>query len=244
MTADMMQPTPLAAPAAGGRSVWVNIRDVILAPSATFEDVGQRPRWLMPLLVIMALTVVTSFLLLPMSAAMQEMGLSRREMSPEQREQAVRMIETFKWVGLIAGPIMVAVFTAIYAVFFWAWGAISGAKRAGFGVAFASLVYAGFVLILQAFAQAVVVMVKGAEQVALEGPPTFGLALFLERGDMSRWIWGFISNVNFFTIWHAILIAIAGMVALKMSKGAAYTFAIFVWLLNVLWLALQAPAAG
>jgi hypothetical protein len=181
---------------------------------------------------------------MPMSVEMQKLGLQGREMSADQREQAMRMIETFKWIGLIAGPIMVAIFSAIYSVFFWAWAAISGAKNASFGVAFASNIYAGFVLALQAFAQAIVVMVKGAEEVALGGPPTFGLALFIERGDMSRWLWGLLANVNFFTIWHAVVIAIAGMVALRMSKGSATAFAIFVWLLNVLWLGMQAPAAG
>ena len=48
-----------------GRSTWENIRDVVLAPSATFEDVRARPRWLVPLLVIMAATLITSWLMLP-----------------------------------------------------------------------------------------------------------------------------------------------------------------------------------
>ena len=43
-----------------GRSTWENMRDVVLAPSATFEDVRARPRWLVPLLVIMAATLVTA----------------------------------------------------------------------------------------------------------------------------------------------------------------------------------------
>lgn len=244
MTVDQFpSATPAPAPE-DGRSVWTNFRDAILAPSATFEDVGQRPRWVAPLLVIMALTVVSSFLLLPMSTAMQEYGLSRREMSPEQREQAINMIRMFKWVGLGIAPIFVAIFSAIYGLFFWAWAAIAGAKNASFKIAFTALLYAGIVLSLQAFAQAVVVMVKGAERVALEGPPTFGLALFLERGDMGRWMWGFIQNVSFFTVWHAVLVGMAGIYALKMSKGSATMFAIFVWVLNILWLAMQAPAAG
>jgi hypothetical protein len=95
------------------------------------------------------------------------------------------------------------------------------------------MVYANVIQILQAVAQAIVVAVKGAEQVALEGgAPTFGLALFLERGDMPRLLYGLLANVNFFSIWAAIVMAIAGVVALRMSKGAAYGFAIVMWLIG------------
>ncbi len=249
MTADQFQPAPPPPPAppsadGGGRPVATNVRDVVLAPSATFEDVGRHPRWLAPLLIVMALTAVTSFLLMPMSVEMQKLGLAGRDMSAEQREQAIQMINTFKWIGVVAGPVFVAIFSAIYSLFFWAWAAISGAKNASFKIAFTALIYAGMVLVLQSFAQAVVVWVKGAEQVAREGAPTFGLALFVERGDMSRWLWGLVANLSFFTIWHAVLVAIAGVYALRMSRGSAYAFAIAVWILNVLWLGLQAPAAG
>ncbi len=41
-----------------GRSVAKNFGDVILEPSATFEDVAERPRWLVPLIVIAVAKIV------------------------------------------------------------------------------------------------------------------------------------------------------------------------------------------
>lgn len=230
----------------GTRSTWDNFRDVILEPSATFEDVGRRPKVLVPLIVLLVATVVISYFLMPFYAELQELGLARREMPDEQREQALQMMERFKWVGLALAPISVVVFTAIFALIFWAWGAVSGARNATFNVAFSALVYNGVIYTLQGIAQAIVVQVKGAEQVALEGsPPTFGLALFLERGDMSRWLWGLLANVNFFAIWSAVVIAIAGIHAVKMSKGSAYTFAVVMWLIGALLFAMfQVQPAG
>lgn len=220
-----------------GRSVWDNMRDVVLAPSATFEDVRARPRWLTPLLVIMALTLITSFFMLDLYMEMQRAGVMARDMTAEQREQALRTMETFKYVGLVIGPIMVAVFSAIFALLFWGWAAISGAREPTYKVAFTALIYTGVIQILQAIAQAIVVNLKGAEQVAREGgPPTFGLALFMERGDMPGLLWGMLANINFFSIWGAIVLAIAGMHALKMSKGAAWGFAIAMWFLTGLFL--------
>lgn len=247
MTADEIQaprPGDPAATAGTGRSMWDNFRDVILAPGAAFDDVGRNPRWLGPLIVIMVATVVTSFLLMPMSVEMQKLAMMKRDMPADQREQALQMIETFKWVGLAIAPIMVVLLTAVYGLFFWAWSAVTGAKNASFKVAFAALLFTGAIPMLEAVAKAIVLFIKGAEQVAREGPPTFGLALFIDLSDMSRWMWALMANVNFFSIWNAAVVAIAGIYALRMSKGSAYAFAVVVWLLNILWLALQAPAAG
>ena len=229
----------VSAPPPPGRTVWDNMRDVVLAPSATFEDVRARPRWLVPLLVIMAATLVTSFVMLPLYTELQRAGvMARGEMSDEQREQALQAMETFKYVGLVAGPILVAVFTALFSLLFWGWAAISGAREPTYKIAFTALIYTGVIQILQAVAQAIVVTVKGAEQVAREGgPPTFGLALFMERGDMPALLWGFLANINFFSIWGAIVLAIAGVHAMRMGKGAAWGFAIFLWLIGGLFLA-------
>lgn len=221
-----------------GRSTWENIRDVVLAPSATFEDVRARPRWLVPLLVIMAATLVTSFIMMPLYMELQRAGVMARDMPAEQREQALQAMESFKYVGLVAGPLMVAIFTAIFALLFWGWAAISGAREPTYKIGFTALIYTGVIQILQAVAQAIVVALKGAEQVAREGgPPTFGVALFMERGDMPALLWGFLANINFFSIWGAIVLAIAGVHAMRMGKGAAWGFAIFLWLIGGLFLA-------
>lgn len=232
-------------PPATGRSIWENMRDVVLAPSATFEDVRERPRWLAPLLVMMAATLITSYFMMPLYEEIQRAAMMARDMPAEQREQALQGMETFKWIGLAIGPIMVAVFSALFALLFWGWAAISGAREPQYKVAFTAMIYTGVIQILQAIAQAIVVAVKGAEQVAREGgPPTFGLALFLERGDMPGLLWGFLSNINFFSIWGTIVLAIAGVVALRMSKGAAYGFAIVMWLVMGLFLSFGGAASS
>jgi hypothetical protein len=216
-----------------GRSIWRNLLDVVLAPSATFADVRERPRWLVPLFVIAALTLIASYFMMPLYTEMQRIGMMARDMPPEQREEALRQMEQFKYVGLAFGPIMVAVISALVGLLLWGWAAISGAREPTYKVAFTTIVYTGVIGILQLIAQSIVVAVKGAEQVALEGgPPTFGLALFLDREGMPKILYGLLANVNFFAIWTLIVVAIAGVVAMKMGKGAAYGFSIVMWLIG------------
>lgn len=240
----MEHQSPMEHPtaSAGGRSVVRNLIDVVFAPSATFEDTREHPRWLVPLLIVMALTVVVSFLLMPMTVEVQRTQMAARDMTAEQIENALGMVRIFS-VGI--APIAVVVFTALFALLFWGWASISGAREPNYKVAFTAMIYSGVIQILQAFAQAIVVFTKGAEQVAREGgPPTFGLALFMERGDMPGLLWGLLSAVNFFAIWSLIVTAIAGIHALRMSKGAAYSFAIFTWLIGAFFLSFGGQAAG
>ncbi|HEY7472377.1 MAG TPA: YIP1 family protein [Gemmatimonadota bacterium] len=228
-----MSTSEAGPPPSTGRSTWQNLRDVVLAPSATFADVRERPRWLVPLLIVAGLTLIVSYFMMPLYSEMQRIGMMARDMSPAQRDEALRQMERFKYVGLAFGPIMVTVISALVGLLLWGWAAISGAREPSYKVAFTSIVYTGVIGILQLIAQAIVVSVKGAEQVALEGgPPTFGLALFLDREGLPKIVYGLLANVNFFSIWTLIVVAIAGVVAMKMSKGAAYGFSIVVWLIG------------
>jgi len=226
-------------PPATGRSTWDNLRDVVLAPSATFADVRERPRWLVPLLVIAAASLIVSYFIMPLTLEMQKIGMAGRDMTPEQIDSALPMVKIFSLAG---APIAVGIFSALIALLLWGWAAISGAHEPRYKVAFAATVYTGVIWVLQTIAQAIVVAVKGAEQVALEGgPPTFGLALFLERGDMPKLLYGLLANVNFFAIWTTVVVAISGIVAMKMSKGAAYGFAIVMWLIGGVLLSFSMP---
>jgi hypothetical protein len=209
----------------------------VFAPSATFEDVRERPRWLVPLIVVALATLIASFFMMPLYGEMQRVALAARDMTPEQREQALRQMESFKYVGLAFGPIMVAVISALIGLLLWGWAAISGAREPQYKVAFTAIVYTGVIGVLQLIAQSIVVALKGAEQVAGEGgPPTFGLALFMERGDMPKILWGLLASVNFFAIWTAIIVAIAGIHAMRMGKGPAYAFAAAMWVLGAIML--------
>ena len=223
-------------PVEPGRSVVKNIIDVFVEPSATFKDVAERPKWLVPLIISLVVGFALSYLLLPMTVELQRLGMAEREMTPEQIDQAMGFVKFYPVIGLVIGT----VFTAVFAFFFWGWATVSSAKNARYVVAFTALTYCGFIYLLQIIAQAVVVQIKGGEEVAREGgPPTFGLGLFLEQGEMNGLLWGLIESVNFFAIWSAVVLAIAGIYALRMSRGSATAFAVFMWVIGGLLMALQ-----
>ncbi|MFN2383590.1 MAG: YIP1 family protein [Gemmatimonadota bacterium] len=219
-----------------GRSVWKNILDVFIEPSATFRDVAERPKWLVPLIISLAIGFALSYLLLPLTVELQRLGMAGREMTPEQIDRAMGIVKFYPVIGLVFGTLL----SAVFSFFFWGWATVSSARNARYVVAFTAITYGGFIYLLQLIAQAVVVQFKGVEEVAREGEaPTFGLGLFLEQGDMNGILWGLIENVNFFAIWSTVVLAIAGIYALRMSRGSATAFAVALWVVGGLLMSLQ-----
>lgn len=237
----MTENRTIEEPGSGGedRSVGRNFVDVVTEPSATFEDVAERPKWLVPLIVIVVATVALSYVLGPVQMEIQKLQVMER-FSGEQLEAALAQIERWGPYAPAITVVATPVFLAIFAFLFWGFGLVSGAKNATYGVAFTSMVYLGTIQVLMQLAQLVVVGIKGAETVAREGGlPLFGLSLFVERGDLPLLAWTFVVGLNFFSIWYAIVMGIAGVHALKMGRGAAATFAVILWFLGSLLLAMQ-----
>jgi hypothetical protein len=223
------------------RSIWKNFSDAIFAPGETFEDVGRRPRILVPLLLLMAAVLIVSWFHMPVWSEMQALAMAANpDMSPEQREAAIAGMRRFMWVGLLISPIGFAVVLAVSALIFWGWAAISGAGNADYRVAYSSLIYASVVIVVQMVLQAIVIGIKGAEQIAREGgPPLFGLSLFLDRDEFPRLAWGLLASLNFFSIWYTILVVIAGIHALRMSRGSAIAVAVVMFLVGAVLLSFQ-----
>ncbi|MGH7542703.1 MAG: YIP1 family protein [Gemmatimonadota bacterium] len=238
---DAGQDGSLTTATTGGRSVWKNFSDAIFAPGETFEDVGRRPWILVPLLLLMAAVLIVSWFHMPVWSEIQTIKVAANpDLSPEQREAAVAGMEKFMWVGLLVTPVGFALVLAVSALIFWGWAAISGARNADYKVAYSSLIFASVVIVLQMVLQAVVIGIKGAGQVAREGgPPLFGLSLFLDRDDFPRLVWGLLASLNFFSIWYTVLVVIAGVHALKMSRGSAIAVAAAMFLVGAVVLSFQ-----
>lgn len=223
------------------RSVWKNFTDAVFAPGETFEDVGRRPRILVPLLALLAAVTIVAWFHMPVWSELQALTIAGNpDLSPEQREAAIAGMENFMWIGLAITPIGFGVILALSALLFWGWAAISGAGNADYKVAYSSLIYASVVIVVQMVLQAVVIGIKGAEQVAREGgPPLFGLSLFLDRDELPRLVWGLLASFNFFSIWYTILVVIAGIHALRMSRGSAIAVAVAMFLVGAVLLSFQ-----
>src|SRR5436309_1742151 len=110
-----MTPENLQAsePTPAGMSEFSRIAGVFFEPAQTFEDIAARPRWLVPLLLILAMTLAFS-VTFSQHVGWERMMRQQLEASPraaqlsaEQKEQQIAMMARFAPIFGVAGPIIV-----------------------------------------------------------------------------------------------------------------------------------------
>ena len=224
----------------GRRSVWRNLVDVVHAPRATFDDVREHARWAAPLTAVLVATAIVSYVMLPSLIQLQRLQVFDR-IPLEKQAEALKQVEAFAGLpGLVLSVITTPVIMLLVTVLLWGFALVTGRQDARFSTAFTAIVYANVVYVLQALVQAAIIVVRGAEQVAADGgPPLFGLSLVVERAAVSPLAWGVLGNVNVFSIWHAFVLAIAGMHAMRMAREPAIAFAAVLWVVGGLVFGLQ-----
>jgi hypothetical protein len=231
-----MEPQP------AGMSEIGRLTGVFFEPKKAFADIAQRPRWFIPLLLVIltAMAYIT--------AVGQHIGWATiirhqfetnkqmQQMPAEQREQAMN-------IGLkiapISGYVGVAVFVPVFYVLMAglltlvAGGIMSAGVK--FKQVFAIVCYSGMPGILFSLLAIVVVFLKNPDDFNMENPLAFNPGAFMDPSAGSKFVYSFASSFDLFQIWSLLLMATGLKVAAgkKLSFGGAL-FAVFLpWLVLI-----------
>src|SRR5258706_437005 len=102
-------PAPAAAPKPNS---FARIFGVLFSPDETFRSIAQRPTWAAPLIVLVILSICSGFVLssrVDWAAPARESMESRKDISPEQMDRAVRMAAAVGKVIAYAGPVFLVI---------------------------------------------------------------------------------------------------------------------------------------
>ncbi len=227
---------------------------VFFEPGKAFADIAERPKWFLPLLLIILATVafyVTYGQHVGWARFVQDqidnnarMQQQMQSLSAEQRQQSLALQEKIMpityYVGPVIGmPLMYLVSSLILL------GIASGIMSAGvkFKQIFAIECYAGLVGIIAKALGIVVIFLKNPDQFNLMNPLAFNPAAFMDQKTASKFIYTLASGCDLFVIWVLILtvIGLKAAAGKKLSTGAA---AVAVVLPYVVLLLLGATVAG
>lgn len=214
---------------------------VLFEPTAVFERVRERPRFLLPAIVLGVFAAVLGYLILPFRMAAMAPQIAK---VAAQNPNAAAQMEKFQSIGVYLTPIIVFLVLLVVAGVLWLLVMLIAGGDAKYRTLLSVASYTALPgLLLQAAGLAVLKM-KGVESVSsmLDLQPPLGLNLLLPNASGA--LGGVLAGINPFSIWSMILTAIGIQVTHKTSKGAAYTVAILVMLLGVLLGGLGASFAG
>jgi hypothetical protein len=238
---------PAVEPEPAGMSELSRLTGVFFEPGKTFADIAERPRWLVPLLLVIVATVAFYFTygqhvgwerfvrhqMETNARAQQQMA----NLSAEQRESSIAMQVKFMGIGYYFGtivgiPLMYLISAAIVL------GIASGLMSAGvkFKQIFAIVCYAGLPGILKQALATVVMFLKSPDEFNLTNPLAFNPAAFMDPLSTPKFLYTVAMSLDLFTIW-AILLTAVGLKAAagkRLSFGGALFAVVLPWAILVL----------
>ena len=227
-------PDPQAPPPV---SAMARITGVLFSPSKTFADIAQRPSWVAPFLLLIALSLGISVLI---GQKTDWRSFFERQMNQKfafdnmSQEQKDRILESqVTWapkISFLFGPVVVGVSILVMSLIYW--GALNLFKGAGlrFGTGFAITVYAFAPALISSVLAIIILLIKKKGDVDPEHFLASSLSAYLpDPSPKSLDTLG--QSIELFWIWTLILIAIgfASANPKKIKPGAAYGIVFGLW---------------
>jgi hypothetical protein len=228
---------------------------VFFEPKKAFTDIAERPRWFVPLLLIILATVAfyvtygqhngwRSFIEEQMQSnarvaqQMEQLPADRREQSINMQAKIIMPITYYG--GPVIGMPLMYLFSALVL-----WGVASGIMSAGvtYKQIFSIQCYAGLTAVIGKILGIVVIFLKSPDQFNLMNPLAFNPAAFMDIKTTSKFLYTIATGFDLIMFWAMLLTAIGLKAAAgkRLSMGGALFAVALPW---AFFLLLGASIAG
>ena len=243
MNTDIVNPPepPAPVPAAPPhKSPFQRLAGVLFAPADTFEDIARRPDFLVPLLFIVLLSYVTTFILVPRmdwDAVTAQQADAMRAKNPNIGEADIARIAKFtKAIGTVTAYVMpvlqIVWFVVVAGVLLLAVRLFGG--QGTFGQAFSVTLYSWIPLVLNSVVLAIVAFARAKIDPTTMATLVKSNPAFLVDLKEQPVLFSLLSSFDIFTIWTLILLIIGFAVLSKSSRAKTAMVVIGMWIMLVL----------
>jgi hypothetical protein len=216
---------------------------VVWSPGEAFRDIAARPRWWPPLVLIVVMSLVFTYLVSQRvgweRVVRQQIETSQRtqNLTADQKEQAISQGSKFAAViGYVASLVGIPLMAAIVAgVFLLVFKSMMGAELS-FRQSFAIVSYAWLPLLFATLMALVVMLLKNPEEFDIQYPTLTNIGAFLDPQTTSKWLLSLATSIDVFTLWILALLATGfSAAAKKISWASALSGVVGAWLVLVLF---------
>jgi hypothetical protein len=247
MTTTIDSTQPAQAPST--KNAFQRIAGVFFSPGETFADIARRPDILVPLLVIVVIGFVSTFLVMPkldwdamISLQTEMIQKSNPDVSGADMERMQRTMLPFT-KGLIAiSPALLILGYLVIALVIWAGCRLMGGAG-DFKQAFSITLYGHFPRLILLIISTVVVMAKGSvNPILMPGLVKSSVAGFANIDMLTQQVlFTLLSHIEIFKIWTLVLLVIGFAAVSKLSKAKTAAIVLSLWLL---WLTVKIGIAA
>lgn len=213
---------------------------VFYEPGKVFADLAQKPRWIVPVMIMILVGIGFVYVVSTHvgwdQVVRQSLAKNPRaaDMPAEQKAVAIekgsKAASIIGWVAAVLGPpFFILVISGVLTGLF---NALLGTDLK-FSQMFSITAYAMLVRSLFSILFTVVIYLKPSEDVDIQTSP-FSAAILLSRQDTPKWLYALASSMDLFAIWVVVLLAIGfSTAARKLSFSKALAGVVIPWLFIV-----------
>ena len=210
-----------------GGNAFLDVFKVLFEPTAVFERVRERPRFLAPFIVICAFQIAIYFYNLPfMKAGMAAQMAARPAGGPDPSK--------FLFIGALFIPLGIGIALLLGGLILWLLVSVFGGEGK-FGTLLSVTAYAAVPsVVLLAIVGTIVLHLQGVGQITSPQDMQPALGLDLLAPGAKGFVGAALKAVNPFGIWALVLTAIGVSTTHRLSKSTGYIVATIGFLIGVL----------
>lgn len=212
----------------GTGSAVLDVFKVLYEPTAVFERVRERPKFLLPFLVIAAVQLVLYFVNMPFIKAATQAQMAQAQVpagGPDPTQ--------FLWIGAVFIPIVFAIIYLINAFVLWVLVSITGGEGK-FGTLLSVGTYASMpAVIILSIVGAVVLRLQGVGEITSQQDLQPALGLDLLVPSAKGFLGAVLKGINPLGIWALVLTAIGVSTTHRLSQGTGYMVATIAFVITL-----------
>jgi hypothetical protein len=207
---------------------------VVMAPGETFEALEKKPIWMVPLVLFVVLSIVTTVLFMPKvdfeTAIRDQLARQGQEVDEAQVETFVKIQKPIIYTTAAIGtPIVLLIVTLVYMLGFKAFGGVGS-----FGQYFCITIFSWVPQVLKSIIGSIVAFTR--ESIRIEEAQTLvmsNLGFLADPVDKPA-MFALLSSFDLFTIWSLVLMVMGYGVISKRPKSQSIGVVVAIWLVYVI----------
>lgn len=229
-----LPPSPENAESAEATNPFGALAGVIMSPGETFEKLEKKPIWLVPMLVFMVLSIISTVIAMPKfdfeTAMRDQLARQGQDVDEAQIETFVKIQKPLVYTTAVVGtPIVLLIATLVYMLGFKAFGGDGRFKQF-----FSITIFAWVPQVLKSIIGTIVIATR--ESVRVEEAQTIVMSNlgFLADPIDKPALYALLTSVDVFTIWSLILMVMGYGLVSKRPKGQSIGIVVAIWLVWVI----------
>lgn len=217
------------------------IMGMYFSPRRIFEYLREKPKWLVPFILICLVAMVSNFLAKDIAIQEQKERVLMSDRIPdEQKDAIIERIESSAsgpqaYIQHAATPVVIFIILSVVAAIFLFFGNMLFGGQASFRQMLSMYAHAGVIALPAAIVKVPLMLSQQSLRVYTN------LAILLPADAEQTFLHRLLSKFDLFTIWEVVLLIIGISAIYRFSTGKASTIVLILW---ALWIVLSVTLGG